>query len=262
MKNNFIYKLLNSKIFVRIVTLIILGVGIFYAYNKYVELKNDFKIAEQNKFALTDSLRISKNKVGDLTASKQILVAKHLKDLENLNLELLKEVKKFNGKVHELSTLVGNIDNGTTIIDNTKFVTLPNGDNGISFKYSKIYDDKNSRFIEGMTFFRFDSINNNLTPLPTVITRDEINFDLTQGLRTTDDGKVEMFATSSYQGFTVSELNSVIIDPKTHPSLKNFSKEKKLRFGVYSGYGSTVDIRNGTLTFGPQIGVGLAYIIW
>lgn len=262
MANGFIYKVINSRIFITITVLAILVFGIIFAYNKYMDLKTDLTISNQNQSALLDSLRVTKNKVGEITAAKQVMVVEHQKDLENLNKELLREVKKFNGKVHELSKLVAEIDHGTTVIDSTKLITLPNGDNGIDFKYSKVYSSENSRFIEGTTFFRFDSISNKITPLPTVITRDEINFNLTQGLRTTDDGKVEMFAKSTYPDFTVKELNSVIIDPKSHPSLKNFTKEKKFRFGAYTGYGATANISTGKVTTGLQLGVGLTYIIW
>ena len=262
MKDNFIYKLVNSRLFILIIILIILVFGSKYLYNKYDTLKTELVISKQNELSLADTLRSSKNRVGDLITSKQVLITKHTNELKTLNSSLFEESKKYKGQIHELNQLLANIDNDTVIIDNTTIISLPNGTNGVRFNYSKIYDSENSRFIAGTSFFKFDSINNKIIPLSTKLTRDVINFNLTQGLRTTDDGKVEMFASSSYPGFKVKELNSVIIDPKTHPSLTKFTKQKKLRFGLYGGYGVTANISSGKVSTGPQIGAGLLYIIW
>ena len=255
-------KILDSRIVTTILILFILFLGAKFAYDKYDRMSTELRIAQQNESALNDSLRVSENRVGDLVISKQTLVASNKEDLKKLNKSLYDATKKYNGKVHELSILKGSIKSDTIIIDNTKVIEYPNGEKGIEFKFGKEYDDENSRYIEGITKFLYDSITNKFRPLPATITRDEINFNLTQGLRTTSDGKVEMFASSRYPGFGAEDLNSVIIDPKSHPALTEFTKKKKLHLSVYGGLGATLDIKNSGIVFGPQVGVGASYTIW
>lgn len=262
MNKDTLYRILNSKIFIVIVILVVLGSFTAYLGNRYFSLKNQLSIANQNQSALNDSLRVSTNKVGELVYSKQILVANHIKDIKNLNSEMLKEFKKIDGKVHELTKIVAGISHDTVIIDNTKLLKFPNGDSGLAFNYSKIYDAENYRIIEGVSRFKYDSISNVLTPLSTLISKDEIKFDLVQGLRTTKDGKVEVFATSSYPGFKVAELNSMIIDPKKHPSLTKFTKKNKFGLSLYGGFGLTANLNDYKVIIGPQIGGGLTYNIW
>lgn len=257
--------IVKSKAFMITIFVIIIGLEARYAFNKFNDLKTDLVIAEQNQSALKDTIRISANKIGELVYSKEILVAKHVKDIKDLNhtlAEAYKENTKKGEKIHELSVLLGKIKHDTVYIDNTKLLTFSNGDKGIEFNFNKVYDSENYRIIEGVTRFKYDTINNKLTPLQAMISKDEIGFNLTQGIRTRKDGKVEMFASSSYPGFKVSELNYVIINPKTHPALTKFTTEKKLRVGVYGGYGATLNLSTSTISVGPQIGAGLTYIIW
>lgn len=254
-------KRLNSKI-ITIIFIVIVIFLVSWGINKYLNLKTDLRVAQQNESALKDSIRVTKNKVGDLEYSKQILVAKNANDLKRLNGELADLAKDFTGKIHELSNVVAKIKNNTIITNNTTMVNLPDNTSGFKWEYSKIFDSENSRNLAGITKFKYDSINNFITPLETVITTDEINFNLTQGLRTTKDGKIEMFASSRYPNFSAIDINSVIIDPSTHPVLKKFTKQRKLHLSVYGGYGATADFKNNTVILGPQIGGGISYTLW
>jgi hypothetical protein len=71
-----------------------------------------------------------------------------------------------------------------------------------------------------------------------------------------------MFATSNYPNFEVKELNSVLIDPDSHPALTQFTKKKRFSLGLYSGLGGTVNISNSTIIFGPQFGIGINWRLW
>lgn len=255
-------KFLNSRIVRTALVLIVAALLISWGVNKYLDLKADLRIAEQNKAALADSLRVTKNKVGDLEYSKQILVAKNAQDLKNLNENLAKTVREFNGKIHEISNLVGEIKSDTTTVTNTTINNYPDGVKGLSWALDTIYDAENSRKLAGESRFKYDSITNSFTALDTKITEDRIRFSLTQGLRTTDDGKIEMFASSKYPGFSATDLNSAILDPKSHPVLKEFTRKKKLGFGVYTGFGATMNLSNSTVTAGPQVGIGLTFDLW
>lgn len=251
-------KLFRSILIVGIVTITILGVTIM----KYFSIRNDLAIANQNRAALADTLRVSKNKVGTLEYSKQILVAKHKSDVKDLNKNLSDVVKDYEGKIHELSVLNAEIKSDTIVITNTEFINYPNSIKSLKWSVNNKYDENNSRSIAGESKFKFDSINDKFRPLETVITKDVIRFNIIQGLRTAKDGKIEMFASSDYPGFSATELNSVIIDPTSHPVLKKFTKPKKFNLSVYGGYGATADLKNNALVIGPQVGGGLTYTIW
>tara|TARA_R110000851_G_scaffold237164_2_gene390006 strand:- start:1153 stop:1926 length:774 start_codon:yes stop_codon:yes gene_type:complete len=240
-----------------VIALFLLLVGKI-VYNQFSNLKTDLRISNQNVKSLSDTIRVTKNKVGDLEYSKQILVATRA-NLKDLNQELADELKKEKGKVFELTKYVVNVKQNTdTVQIQNNLIQYPNGVNALSWTYEKNYDKDNYRSIAGTSKFSIDSLGV-IKPLETSIFKDEINFSVVQGLRKID-GKIEMFARSDYPGFKISELNSAIIDPKTHPVLKEFTTKKRFGFGLYGGYGATVI--NSTVNVGPQVGLGLTYDIF
>lgn len=258
----FISKILNSKLLTTILILAFVFTLMSWGVSTYLGLKTEIKTQQQNQAALLDTLRVTKNKVGELEYSKKILVVKNNSDLKELNRELSDITKKFTGRIHELSQLIAQIKRDTTIIKNTTLVNLPGNVKGFKWSSEEVFDENNSRTIAGVTKFKFDSITKNLIPLETLITEDRVRFNIIQGLRTTKDGKVEMFASSNYPDFSASDLNSVIIDPKSHPSLTQFTKPKRFKLGVYGGFGTTLNLSNSTMMFGPQLGVGVSYTFW
>ena len=256
---------LNSKIVRLVIIILVIFLLFSIGVNKYLSLKTDLKISEQNTAALGDSVRLIKNKYDKEVFSKKILVAKNKRDLTNLNKRMgkaLNELDKANGKVNELTEIIGRIDSGPFDVDNTTVVSLPNNVTAFKWSYNKVFDDVNSRSLEGLTKFTLDTLTNELKPLKTSITRDIINFNVVQGIRTRPDGKVEMFAMSDYPNFEAKELNSAIISPKSHPALKKFTKQKRLKLGVYGGYGATLNLSTSEVIAGPQIGGGAIYTFW
>lgn len=262
--------LLNSRLLVTVIVVLVLLFAGKWAYDKYTNLQTELRIAEQNKSALQDSLRVTKNKLGQTEVSKQIMVAQNQKDLKNLNEKMAKQLSKLEGKISSLTSTVirlqGTIDDMQDI--DTELVDVsPPDSTGTSVKaftwaYENQFDEDNYRKIAGRTEFSVDSSLFEFKPLRTRITEDVIRFQLTQGLRTTKDGKVEMFATSNYPNFEIEELNSVLIDPESHPALKQFSKRKKFNFGIYAGFGTTLNLSNSTLSVGPQFGIGGTWKLW
>lgn len=249
-------KKINRVLIVIVIVLLLLTV---YNCNKSRKLQVNNNILEQNTKALNDSVRISKNKVGDIEYSKNILISEK-NDLKNLNSDLATELSKEKGKVSELTKYVVSIKNkpkDTVKVPN--YITVyPDGVKGLKWDYEKIYDSVNYRKISGISKFKIDSTSLNIIPLNTEIINDEISFDVIQGLRE-KDGNVEMFVRSNFPGFELKDLNSVIINPETHPVLKKFTKKKRFGVGVYTGYGIYIDNFKGGVGFGAQIGVGVNY---
>lgn len=251
----------NILIALALLLLIALGISL----RKNSNLKTDLNISEQNQKALTDSVRVSKNKVGELEYSKNILISKN-GDLSKLNADLAAEYAKEKGKVSELTKTIAIIKNNPkdTIFLPTDLIKYPDGTKGLAWTYDTIYSKDNYRKVKGVSDFKIDFTNATytITPLKTKISEFEIGFDFVQGLRETKAGDVEMFVRSNHPGFDVKDLDAVIINPDTHPVLKKFTnktKQKRFGIGVIAGYGIYIDNFNRTSGLGAQVGVGFSY---
>jgi hypothetical protein len=245
-----------------ILLIVVIGVGAKIGWDKYMSMQTELKIAKQNEAALLDSVRVTQNKYDEAVYSKQIFVAETQKDLKNLNEDLAETVRKFNGQVHSISNLEAKIDGLAGIIGEGEVIDLPNGQKAIPWDVSQEFDPDNSRKLSGISRFAYNPNTNTFGKAETEILTDEINFKLTQGLKTAPDGKIEMFASSNYPGFTAKSLNSVLIDPKSHPALTEFTKKKKWNFGVYGGYGATANLKTNEVIVGPQVGAGISYTLF
>lgn len=261
--------ILNSRLISTIIIVVVLIILAQWGYNKYTNLKTELKISEQNSKAFQDSLRITRNDLGQLEVSKKILVAKNEKDLKELNEKLYNIVSKLDGKISSLTSTVihlqGIIEDMENIPTDITDVSPPDisgtAIKSFDWEYEKRFDEDNYRALAGKTTFSINFGDSIIKALKTTITKDIINFQITQGLRTTKDG-VEMFATSNYPNFEIKELNSVLIDPDTHPALKQFSKQKKFSFGAYTGVGGTINLNDYSMIFGPQFGIGINWMLW
>jgi hypothetical protein len=257
-------RVMNYQISVsKILMIVLIAVGLKFGWDHYMSLQTELAIAQQNEKALKDSVRVTQNKYDEAVYSKQIFVAETQKDLKNLNSDLAETARKFRGAVHSISNLEAKIDGLAGQIDSDgEVIDLPNGQKAIPWNFDEQFDVDNSRKLSGITRFAFNPNTNVFGPPETEILTDEINFKLTQGLKTAPDGKIEMFASSNYPGFTAKSLNSVLIDPKSHPALTEFTKKKKWSLGAYGGYGVTVNTKSNEVIMGPQIGAGISYTLF
>jgi len=225
------------------------------------DLRVEKNILEQNLKAMNDSLRISKTKNNQIIASKNVLIAKKEKDIALLDKNLNDQIKNLKGDIYQLTStnirLKGKIDsleNGTDIDD---IIIQPDGSFTIPWDFSKVYDPVNNRRLTGKVDFTIDSTFT-ITSVNSSLLEDEINFNITQGLRERN-GNIEMFATSSYPGFGVTELNSVVIDPQSNPIFKKYTKKRRVGVSIYVGYGFTYHLQTSQVFVGPQAGAGLTY---
>lgn len=233
-----------------IIVLLLLFVGGGIMFGRMSKLNTQLAISEQNEKALADSVRVSENKVKDLEYSKNILVAEK-GNLKDLNADLAAELEKEKGKVRELTKIVSEIKSDTVYITNT-LIDYADGTKGLSWEHDTIFDPDNERHLAGISKFDIDS-NGVVTPLETVITRDDFKFNLVTGL-IERNGNVEIFVRSDYPNFSVSKLDGAIIDPKKHPVMKKFTKPKRWGIGPYVGVGLGVN-----MTPTPNVGLGVSF---
>jgi hypothetical protein len=250
-----------------IIILLLIGGGVYFQ-TKYSDMQRDLAISKQNEFALSDTMRVIKKENGNLEYSKGVLVSKS-KDLEKLNKDLARDLKETDGKVHRLENLVATMgntrpDGGVDTIE-TKNTVHHDADGSYGLKWGDTtnFDSLNFRQIVGVSDFRLirgDSNTYTVKPLTTKITNHKIGFKLKTGLRTNKDGMVEIFAESDYPNFQVTKMEGAIIDPNKHPVMKKFTRKKKFTVSGFVGYG--IQFNNGTIGYGPQIGVGLGRTIF
>lgn len=225
-------------------------------------LKNELNLSEQNIKALTDSVRISKNKIGDLEYSINTLVVDK-KDLAKLNKELANELEKERGKVFELNQYILSIKPDIVYlpVEVIEYQTISEGIGiyGVSMDYDTIYSKNNYRHLQCLSKISIDS-SYNILPLGGVIEKDEIGFDLITGLRELD-GNIEIFARSNYPGLVITNMQGAIIDPDKNPILKKFTKPKKFGISVVAGIGTGISTINYQPNIYYGITIGLSYQI-
>ena len=234
---------------------IIMGIILLISFKSCTNANNQIKINEQNIKALNDSVRYNKNKVGDLEASKNVLITEK-KGLGDLNNDLATELKKEVGKVYELNKFILSLKNkpGDTVWMVNTLIKYPNGEYGLAWTHDTLYTGYNGRSIAGVSKFRIkDSV---IVPTSTFISKDEVNFSIVTGLRQKGDD-LEIFIRSDYPGFNVTGIEGAVIDPKNNPILKKYTVQKKWGVGPYVGVGVGINLKPSI-----QIGIGVHYSLF
>jgi hypothetical protein len=217
--------------------------------NQTSKLKSDLKIAVQNQLALDDSIRIIKNKWGEEITIKNVLIGNQ-RELKELNLSLVEELKRLKGDVIFLQRMVSKIKSDTIWITNT-VTEYPDGMKRLSWDYDTTYNENNGRSLGGYSQFQIDLANGRIIDRGTVITKDEIRLKLTTGLTELDDS-YQIFVKSDYPGLTINQLDGAIVDKKKFNSESNESSwVVGPQFGVGLGYSPN------TRTIGPNVSVGI-----
>jgi hypothetical protein len=256
---------LNSKLFI---FLVILGIC-FYIWqqiNLIPSYDNEIIKRDQNIAALNDSIRIERNKSGDLTASISAFIATE-KELKELNSSLYNALQAERGKVISLNqtiikliqdttALQKYVDNLNTRIDN---ITRINDSTFVApWRLVYYYNPTNFDLFDGQTFIEIGRIGDflNLKHLDTKIIYRESQIELIWGQKIEND-KLRVFVTSSHPALSVASLSGVLIDPNDSDYIKNLITKRKWFNGFSVGLGSTIgyDPLRGqySLVFGPNI---------
>ena len=213
----------------------------------------------QNEKASTDSLHFTKNKVGELEASKASYISK-MEDLQKTNASLYEQIKKEKGKV------VSVIDGKVTVVTKDVIMsnTLKKYPDGKTFGllFNKDFDKK-----DGYTFSikgesKFMKVNDTIFPGATDILESKSNLELFMGFKE-DDKQYNVFARSKNKNVIIDSLSGVLIIPKpdkTDPLQVTPPKPKRFGVGFQVGCGFGLVKSQVFLTL-PYIGVGISYNI-
>jgi hypothetical protein len=222
--------------------------------------KTDLAMANQNIFALNDTIRVAKNRADELQYEKGMLITSE-KGLKDLNENLYNELKKQRGDIAFLQQIVGKLS--TPKPDGP----IP-GTGGVT---GNPCDSTGTYFAEWEDYRQFDSLNyrrlkaktdikvfkKKVTDVKTEILTDEIGFNLITGIKENKEGNFEIFVKSDYPGFVPTRIDGAFI-----PRKDLFPPQKKKNWSV--GVGPQIGVGVGGLaTPGPVwyfgVGVGLQY---
>jgi len=225
---------------------------LLYQYNKIQNLTDEAKIQNQNQKAILDSVRIIKNRHGEDIFLKNTLVADS-KELKVLNRSLYEDLRRMEGKVKYISSIVSEIKNAEPITINNTVKELPDGTRELAWMYQNQFDSINSRTLEGNSRFSLDTAKGKIIVLDkgTTITRDEIKIKLSTGLTDLNES-YQIFVKTDYPGVKFDKIDGAILDKKMF--LKK--KEKTFIFGpsINAGLGFNSTFRR----IEPQISLGVS----
>lgn len=175
--------------------------------NENAKLKKKLAVAEHNVKVANDSIRLVKDKLGRDEYDKLAYLTNSVKNLEKLNSELAEEVRAIKGNVN------------TIIKSDIKIVEKPVPfevraelvDSTLTafFNYDSTYSPGNYKKLSGYTQYNLKD--------GTVVAKkitDEVGISFTTGIKGMEEGKPEIFLKSNYPGFSVTNLDGAVLDPK------------------------------------------------
>ncbi len=261
-----IYNFLTSRLFLVIVVLLLLIIiGRSCANTR--DLRRRENIQQQNINALTDSIKIEKQKSGSLEFSIAGYIASE-KELKDLNRNLYNEIKSEKGQVISLTkTIIELKQNEIQLRDHINYLESKI-DNPIQLndtlfaipwglKYD--WDNINYDFFGGRTYVTlklkpgytwrdaimptrsFNTIvtdeynKNNLFTDQNIFILNHYKTELVERISQIDlvfkekveNGQYRVYVETKYPGFTLKSLEGVMIDPNTNPYIKSLMKKKK-----------------------------------
>lgn len=224
---------------------------------------------KQNVAALQDTVRQERNKAGEIEYARLLVVAEK-DELERLNGDLFKEMKKMRGEVIALSKVTiemkGVLEGMKVKPDPANPVVLKDDTLTVPFNFDSVGNGW-SRRISGKTVTHLKNITDSTYAVPVFnyLDLDRMRMTIYPGIRRRDsDGKIEYTVRTDYPG--VSFDIQGYVDPSELTSFTE-KKEDTWIIGPYFGLGlgatnTQIQGSDGVL-FGPNlsIGIGVMYKI-
>ena len=262
-----IWLVLNSKIFYFVIIILLLFFGLNKCSQKK-ELNRENDILNQNVSAYTDTIKIIKNKNGDLLAEKNIFIMSE-KQLKEENSDLYKRIKKQKGNIISLNHAIIQLHQDISILhDSIRYlhsiigeaVKIDSNTWMLPWELKYQWDKTNYDIFKGKTFVSV-SKNGNLKHDNTLLYYRESQIDIEFGEKVVD-GKYNVFIKSSYPGFTPKAMEGVFIDPNTNKDIRKLMKKKHWFTGFSVGLSITLGYDFINQNTGIMIGPSLTYNIY
>lgn len=215
------------------------------------KLKSKVDVSELNQEALKDTLRTERTILNNERFLKNSLLTSN-SDLMALNSDLAEEVKNLKGKVLVITKFITVVKNDTHYVNN-HLNSYPNRKYGLSWKYDTNFTNNNYRKISGESFFRIDTVNNNVISMNTRLDKDEIGISMVTGIREKNNN-LEIFIEPRYPNMKVTDIQGAVIDPQKSEVLNKMFPVKKWTIGPYLGVGISV----GKTVLIPSVSFGVS----
>lgn len=231
-----------------------IGISLLVIFSISLNFKQctDIKIQSQNIKGLSDTLKVTKNKLGEAVKSNGLLLM-DINELEENNSSLMLEINKLSKKdkknlieINKLSITIDflkdSLDKKEIIKPDTSIVV---DSNTVIYPFSKssIYRELKWE----VTVFSKEK------QVTSTITSDKIFADITIGKKE-EKNKITLFASSSNPYINITKLEGAVIDLSAY---NKFQKKKPFGLGLHIGYGLSTN--KGIVFISPYIGVGLSY---
>lgn len=208
------------------------------------DLKKEIAVANQNIKALNDTVRLTKDRQGRDEFDKLALLTDKVSKLEDLNQSLYAEVKAVKGKVSSIIAADVKVKEVEKPVPFVVKGELVDSTVTATFSLDTTFSPGNWRKIAGLTQYNLKT-----SQSTGMLTKSEFGMRFTTGIKNLDKGKPEIFLKSDYPGFTVTQLDGAVLDPKL------FQKKKVplITTGLNFGYTPvTYDIRTKKFDFNPS----------
>ena len=242
--------------------LLLVVLVVLLIFMKQCKHGTDTSISDQNLSALQDSIRVYKNKNGELIYEKNALIVSK-NELDRYNKELADQIKNMKDNLLVAIQIKTKIINDDTIhmkVDQKPSVY--NSDSSITYEFAwsndTVFSSDNYKKMNGSCSIGVDK-QRNVYSKKFVIYKDEIGMSFITGLNETKDKKLLIFIQSQYPGFTPTSIQGALIDPKKSDILKKFFLPKKWSVGPTIGYGVYLNPKNFSVGSGVIFGVSLNY---
>lgn len=259
-----IWGFINSKLFVIVIITILLLIVASQCKSKG-NLKRELFISEQNRSAAEDSIKVYKNRLGDLVSEKSVWILTE-RELKEQNRVLYEQVSNQRGTVISLNrAIISLLQDSIMLSDSINFLKstigqaqqLDKTEWRFPWKLEYTWDKDNYDMFSGYTLISVDTINFDLFHKTTNLIDRESRIHLTFGEKVVDN-KFNVFIATKYPGFTTESLEGVFIDPNTNRYIKQLIKKRhwfagwSVNFGVTAGYDFLHN--KPALVIGPSFG--------
>ena len=206
------------------------------------------QVMQQNYRALVDTLRETKNKLGQIEYNQAAFVA-NMNELKTLNRVLYDKIEKVKGDVINFIAAGVTVKSDTLKLSND-LVKIDNETYGLKFK-NTFAEPGFSNSLVGMSTFKLRDLT--VFPGMTTISENTFKIDLEMGAKVVNN-QYELFATCPSSRVKINYLNGVV---KKDMIIPPSPRVKKFHVGPYIGIGI-----DQTFKFVPQIGIGLNYSLF
>jgi hypothetical protein len=269
---NKIWKIINSRIFY----IVLIAIFIFFlgkSCNNNEDIKTQQIKTEQNLRATSDTLKMIRKENGNLEASISSYVATE-KELKDLNKSLYRKIEQQEGEIVSLNSIVFRLKQDTTelrryINDLITEYGVPEAINDstyiIPWTLAYDYGKNNYDIFKGVSKVGVSNVKQedgklsyDMNHYNSELVERETGIELDFGQKVEDD-KLRVYAESNYPGFTVDQLQGVLLDPNENEYIRSLIKKKHfipnewtVSLSVSAGY----DIfgQKPVVIIGPSIG--------